>query len=388
MQTGLLGPYLKIGGATLLGAGLALGIYFLVSQGGPIGQGAAPASSLCVCSGCGFTVPKPKGMDCEEVNCPSCGHSMHRAVVLAAAQGVPGGMQGGAGSVPMTQNRRETLAEQGIATPGPMTQNQRETLAEQGLLVARGAAQQRRAPPPSARLPMRLDNRGDWRGGGGRLDNRGDSVQMRGQAVAATLLPPIGKPGKCVCPACGVKVDRQPGAYCSHSRCPNCGTTMTNAIYVGQRQKAQPQGEARLAAMRGGGAGGGGAGGGPPCQQGGGANPGGAGPLCQQQGAAPGGGQRCPTLVPAPARATATDPIAAASNGLTYSDAVRGIIGKNCLRCHGGPIRNLGTYNHVKAYADNGLLMMMIQPGGPMSRFLSAHEAHQIISWIKNSAPK
>ena len=74
--------------------------------------------------------------------------------------------------------------------------------------------------------------------------------------------------------------------------------------------------------------------------------------------------------------------------GITYSNTVQGIITMNCLRCHGGPMRTLRTYNQVRAYVDNGLLMMMVQPGGPMSRFLSAHEAHEIISWIKAGTPQ
>jgi mono/diheme cytochrome c family protein len=75
------------------------------------------------------------------------------------------------------------------------------------------------------------------------------------------------------------------------------------------------------------------------------------------------------------------------SQPITYSNTVAQIVQSNCLRCHGGAIRNLSTYDNLKAYADNGLLMMMIQPGGPMSRFLSADDAHKIISWVKAGSP-
>ena len=77
---------------------------------------------------------------------------MQRAAVLAAAKAA----QGGAVAAPLTQNRRETLAEQGIATPGPMTQNQIETLAEQGVQAAWATAPLPPDPAPIQRFPRRL----------------------------------------------------------------------------------------------------------------------------------------------------------------------------------------------------------------------------------------
>jgi len=76
------------------------------------------------------------------------------------------------------------------------------------------------------------------------------------------------------------------------------------------------------------------------------------------------------------------------NQNITFTNTISGIITTNCQRCHGGPIRTLNNYHQVKSYVDNGLLMMMVQPGGPMSRFLSAAEAHQIITWINNGAPQ
>ena len=399
VNTALMGSYLKIGVATVVGACLALGIYYLVSQGSA--QSQKPAPSLCVCPNCGFAVPRPAGIDCEDVNCPNCGTGMQRAAILAAGTG----NQGAVPVAPMTQNRRETLAEQGIATPGPMTQNQIEPLAEQGRPVARVTA----LPPPNPmvtqRFSTRLDNQVDVLGQGGRLDNLGDGRQMQAQMAATAVPGTIDKPGVCICPYCGSRLTRLPGAFCSQIRCPNCGTTMTNAIFVGQGQKAQPQPEARLAATQGGGAGGGagtgggafcpqgggvGTGGGAFCPQGGGAGAGtgGPGPPCQQQGAAPATGappnpSMAPAATPAPTSANQTTML-----GPTYTNTVQGIIDRNCARCHGGPLRNLGTYQNVKAYADSGLLQMMVQPGGPMSRFVSAYEADQIVAWIKTGAPQ
>ena len=72
----------------------------------------------------------------------------------------------------------------------------------------------------------------------------------------------------------------------------------------------------------------------------------------------------------------------------TYGGTISGIVSRNCLRCHGGPIRNLATYQNLKSYASSGLLMMMIQPGGPMSHFLTPAEAQAIIDWASAAEPR
>ena len=88
------GSYFKMVFAVLVGAGLGLGIYFLTganTQANP-GTGTATADSVCVCPSCGMTVPKPPNMDCEELNCPNCGHAMANGARLAAVAPNPGGV--------------------------------------------------------------------------------------------------------------------------------------------------------------------------------------------------------------------------------------------------------------------------------------------------------
>jgi hypothetical protein len=80
-------------------------------------------------------------------------------------------------------------------------------------------------------------------------------------------------------------------------------------------------------------------------------------------------------------------PLANVPNGqITYHDIIKPILAKDCLRCHSGPFRNLTTYENVKMYVDNGLLKMLVMPGGPMHRF-AGPDTHQIIAWINNGAP-
>ncbi len=186
--------------------------------------------------------------------------------------------------------------------------------------------------------------------------NQRETRAERGGArfVGAPLQAPPPEGAVCVCPNCGKQIKRQPGIDCSMVVCPNCHSHMTNPIYVGTAPPAPQTGEVRLA---GGVTGGRGI---APCP----------GPHGQQlQG---GVAINAPTSV-VPAN--------------TYSDSIRPILEKNCYRCHSGPMRNLTTYNNVKSYADNGLLPMMTQPGGPMSRFLSASEYHAIDNWVKNGSP-
>lgn len=156
-------------------------------------------------------------------------------------------------------------------------------------------------------------------------------------------LPAMGSTGTCVCPNCGRNIARHPGTTCRHNRCPHCQIPLTNAIFVG------PVG-----------------------------NP--VGVQGPQLAATPPYRVAAPYLAQAAAGTT--------TGGMTYSNSIQGIITVNCQRCHSGPIRTLNNYSQVKAYVDNGLLMMMVQPGGPMSRFLSASEANQIIDWIKSGAPQ
>jgi hypothetical protein len=170
--------------------------------------------------------------------------------------------------------------------------------------------------------------------------------------TAPTRLPPMGGTGICICPACGRRITRQTGASCSQLRCPSCATAMTNAVFIGSTP-ASPKATEPREVM----------------------------PVAMQT---PGA---CPQPIYPQAAASVAPCTPQAPGCISYSNTVTGIISKNCLRCHGGPIRMLTNYHQVKAYVDNGLLMMMVQPGGPMSRFLSSAEAHQIISWIRAGAP-
>ena len=71
---------------------------------------------------------------------------------------------------------------------------------------------------------------------------------------------------------------------------------------------------------------------------------------------------------------------------ITYSNTIKQVLARDCLRCHSGPFRNLTTYKNVKMYADNGLLKTLVLPGGPMHRF-SGPDTREIIAWINSGAP-
>ena len=75
------------------------------------------------------------------------------------------------------------------------------------------------------------------------------------------------------------------------------------------------------------------------------------------------------------------------SGQITYDNTIKGVLSKDCLRCHSGPFRNLTTYKNVKMYVDNGLLKTLVLPGGPMHRF-SGPDTRPIIAWINRGAPQ
>ncbi|KPA19040.1 magnetosome protein Mad1 [Candidatus Magnetomorum sp. HK-1] len=74
-------------------------------------------------------------------------------------------------------------------------------------------------------------------------------------------------------------------------------------------------------------------------------------------------------------------------NKITYTNTIKFIVAKDCLQCHSGQFRNLTTYSNLKFYVDNGLLKLLVQPGGPMHRF-AGPDTQYIMAWIKNKAPK
>ncbi len=83
-----------------------------------------------------------------------------------------------------------------------------------------------------------------------------------------------------------------------------------------------------------------------------------------------------------------TAPIAkVAEQKLYYENTIKGVIASDCARCHSGPVRNLTDYDSLKVYAENGMLMAMVSPGGPMNRFAGG-DAQAIVDWLKHGAPE
>ena len=68
-----------------------------------------------------------------------------------------------------------------------------------------------------------------------------------------------------------------------------------------------------------------------------------------------------------------------------YSDTIKNIIVSDCSQCHSGGSRNLMDYDSLKAYADSGILAVMVQ--GPMARFAGS-DAQAILDWIDSGAPE
>lgn len=356
----LIRPYIKLVTAIVVVVAIILGVYFFVIKNRPASQSGATNPSICICKECGTQIRNTTGLDCEEIQCPNCGHSLSTGTILAATNPMNIGANGGNA---LTQNQRETLAERGIVST-PMGQNQRETLAEQGVSIP---------PNPSTPTPINAEP----------------------QPIATVRrTAPTGQSNTCVCPRCGTMIANPNGLSCSNIYCPSCRSTMTNAIIIGgQSTRVEPR-EPMLIGMQQ-----------PPngahnCPQ--------ANTMALQQpsqsvpgnsGAVSTGQPNCPTapcpmhqshqagMHAQPSASMNTAPSYGNTQPITYSNGVSQIINANCIRCHGGPIRNLSTYTNLKAYADNGLLMMMVQPGGPMSRFLSAEDADKIISWVKSGAP-
>ena len=80
-----------------------------------------------------------------------------------------------------------------------------------------------------------------------------------------------------------------------------------------------------------------------------------------------------------------------------YSQAISKIISYNCLSCHnstyaGGNVQ-LGSYDQVKQYAENGSLMNAIlrQPGTnpmPPTLALPGCQTNKLMLWINNNYPQ
>ncbi|MBF0468012.1 MAG: hypothetical protein HQK61_03870 [Desulfamplus sp.] len=80
-----------------------------------------------------------------------------------------------------------------------------------------------------------------------------------------------------------------------------------------------------------------------------------------------------------------TTDVGAANAKVYYEPAIKNIILQDCSRCHSGPSRNLMDYDNLKAYADSGMLAVMVQ--GSMSRF-AGNDIGTILDWIDSGAPE
>jgi len=72
---------------------------------------------------------------------------------------------------------------------------------------------------------------------------------------------------------------------------------------------------------------------------------------------------------------------------ITYTNTIEGLLAQDCLRCHLGPFRKMTTYEEVRMYVDNGLLEVLVAPGGQMHRF-AGPDARLFLAWIRAGAPR
>ncbi|WP_043601171.1 hypothetical protein [Solidesulfovibrio magneticus] len=77
------------------------------------------------------------------------------------------------------------------------------------------------------------------------------------------------------------------------------------------------------------------------------------------------------------------DRFAGAAAPVYYEPTIRDIVQKDCSRCHSGAMRNLMSYDAIKAYADSGMLSAMV---GSMMRQFAGADAGTIISWADAGA--
>ena len=84
------------------------------------------------------------------------------------------------------------------------------------------------------------------------------------------------------------------------------------------------------------------------------------------------------------------------TSSVRYSVEIKNILSSSCLNCHNSISQqggvNLGTYENVKEWVDNGLLLeSIIRENNPMPKGaprLSACSINQIRAWINKGAPQ
>jgi len=290
-----------------------------------LGEGRGGVSA-CVCPACGTVAAKPAGRECEEVACPRCRADMKAGYYFA-------------GAAPVVNQQRASL-------PPPV-----DALA-----------------PVAPLMPLAVPRFG------GMSSPRADAVapfpMLDATQRGAAVTPPTWtvnfvpqRPGAatvCVCPGCGTRVPNDGHLYCPGLRCPACGRAMMAGVRVGAAQPRPAPGPGAAVA-----------------------DPAARGELVATPGAIPPCGRSF-----ARPQAAVPSTVAAPINAPAYSGTVSEIVARNCLRCHGGALRNLSTYQNLRSYGQSGLLMMMIQPGGPMSHFLAPAEAQQLIDWVEAGEPR
>jgi len=77
--------------------------------------------------------------------------------------------------------------------------------------------------------------------------------------------------------------------------------------------------------------------------------------------------------------------VALAGQTVYYDPTIREIVNRDCARCHSGPLRNLMSYEALKAYAESGMLAAMLQ--GLMRQFAGADQP-TILAWVQAGAPR
>lgn len=76
---------------------------------------------------------------------------------------------------------------------------------------------------------------------------------------------------------------------------------------------------------------------------------------------------------------------AVAAQPVYYEPTIRDIVQKDCSRCHSGAMRNLMSYDALKAYADSGMLSAMV---GSLMRQFAGADAGVIMAWADAGAPR